>query len=341
MPAVPSLRSADYNHGHPATLPIDPALKLPAPVAFADPAYFRAAPRLNADEVAHFKREGFLVKRGLVRDDGAFDAVLSHIWANVPRGLMRAADVSSWVNPPEKDWTEDDALRVGLLVRNNWKMRSKGPRGIGTEPFLLERIAQHPDLLKVVEALIGGAAMPPRRVRGVYCVFPAAPGAADHYAPHSDYMAAHVSAMVIADDVAPAGGGFMLWPGSHLRLHGHWRTVHGGTMAPEQASAFLTAREAVLREITPVEFTGSRGDVVFWHPRALHSAGVNRSADTGRPRLRVLIPCDYQRAGRAYFDDEQYGPGEAFQWWIDTRNFTGDAAPTTENMWDDWGLEAS
>ena len=96
MPAVPSLSSADYNHGHPATLPIDPALMLPAPVAFADPAYFRAAPRLNADEVAHFKREGFLVKRGLVRDDGAFDAVLSHICLYIPKscGLRRASEVA-------------------------------------------------------------------------------------------------------------------------------------------------------------------------------------------------------------------------------------------------------
>ena len=340
MSASPQLRPADYNQGHPATLPLDPSLTPSEPRPFVDPASFTSSPGLTPGEVEHFKREGFIVKRGLVRDDAAFEAVSNFIWSNVPRDLMQADDVTSWIDPPEEAWTEADALRVGLLARHNWKMRSSGRLGIGTEDFLVERIAQHPDLMKVVEALIGAPAMRPRRVRGVYCVFPAGPATAEHVSPHTDYMAAHLSAMVIADDIAPRGGGFMVWPGSHTRLHGFWRTVHGSAMATDKGPAFLAAREAALREIEPVEFTGARGDVVLWHPRLLHSAGVNRSADSGKPQVRVIIPCDYQRERPDYFDDDQFGPGEAYQWWIDTRNFASDVPPTPENMWDDWGLRS-
>ena len=147
-----------------------------------------------------------------------------------------------------------------------------------------------------------------------------------------------LSAMVIGGAIRPRGGGFMLWPGSHKRLHPYWRTVHGGAMAAENAEPFLAAREQILSDTMPVEFTGAPGDVIFWHPRTLHSAGLNHSADEGEPVGRVIIPCDYQVAGRDYVDDPDYGPGADFQWWIDTRNFEGDVPPTADNMWDDWGI---
>ena len=56
---------------------------------------------------------------------------------------MTRDDPGSWIAPPESEWTESDSLKVGLLVRNNWKMRSAGAEGIGTEPFLVEAIASH------------------------------------------------------------------------------------------------------------------------------------------------------------------------------------------------------
>ena len=331
-------RSADYNAGHPASLAISPDLPLPDPIPFEDPAEFTSTPDLTPAEAAHFKREGFIVKRGLIDDAVAFDQVIDHIWSNVPRDLMRLEDSASWIDPPEDEWTEEDSLRVGLLMDNNWKMRSSGADGIGTEPFLVQQIATHPDMMQVVEALLGGTAEPVRRVRGIYCVFPSAPGMPGRYRPHADYMAAHLAAMILADDIGPRCGGFMLWPRSHIRLSPYWQTVHGSKMASDQAEPFLQAREAVIRDTRPLEFTGTRGDVVFWHPRTLHSAGLNHSAESGRPMVRVNIPCDYQRAGRAYYDDEHFGPGARYQWWIDTRNFAGDTAPSTDNMWDDWGV---
>jgi hypothetical protein len=87
-----------------------------------------------------------------------------------------------------------------------------------------------------------------------------------------------------------------------------------------------------------VEFIGSAGDVIFWHPRAIHSAGINRSAEHGDPLVRVIIPCDFQLDGLAYVDDEKFGPSEDYQWWIDTRNFEEDMPPNSTNIWDDWAI---
>ncbi len=70
----------------------------------------------------------------------------------------------------------------------------------------------------------------------------------------------------------------------------------------------------------------------------MHSAGINRSADRAAPRVRVIVPCDYERADRTHFDDMDFGPGARYQWWIDTRNFVEDVAPTEDNMWRDWAI---
>ena len=63
--SVLAKRRADYNEGHPATLSIADYLPLPKPTPFQDPVYFTRAPDLNDNEIAHFKRDGFIVKRGL------------------------------------------------------------------------------------------------------------------------------------------------------------------------------------------------------------------------------------------------------------------------------------
>ena len=331
-------RRADYNEGHPATLPIPDELTLPEPITFTDPCYFDRDLSLNGNEVDHFKREGFVVKRGLIDNPELFSKVVDLIWSKVPRGLMQRDDIDTWVAPADDAWTEADALKVGMLARDNWKIRSKGPSGIGTEDLLVDGVAGHPNVQHVVTAFIGNPVRPTRRVRGVYCIFPSAPGTENRYNVHVDYISSHVAAMVLVDEIGPDCGGFMFWPGSHNVLHRYWQTVHGSRMDPTQAEPFRAAKEKILHETTPLEFTGSPGDVIFWHPRALHSAGINRSAELGEPMVRPIIPCDFQRGGLTYIDEPDFGPGEAFQWWVDTRNVIEDVPPTAGNIWADWAI---
>ena len=332
------LREADYNEGHAASLAISSEISIKEPLTFRDPDYFDPTPFLNQQEIKHFKKEGFIVKRQLIKDEETFQKIKDHIWANVPRSLMKQNNPQTWIEPPENKWTESDSLKVGHLKHRNWKIRSKGSNGLGTEDFLVKNIANSPNMLKVVESLIGSPVRPPKRVRGIYCVFPSKPGSQEKYNVHVDYIPSHVTAMVIADQIRPGCGGFMLWPGSHIELHRYWNTAHGGGMDHETSQKFLGAREKIIRGTTPVEFTGSAGDVIFWHPRAIHSAGSNRSAEHSDPLVRVIIPCDFQLDGLAYVDDEKFGPSEDYQWWIDTRNFEEDMPPNTTNIWNDWAI---
>ncbi|MDE0047370.1 MAG: phytanoyl-CoA dioxygenase family protein [bacterium] len=333
-PVLP--RSADYNVGHAASQPVPEDIVVPRAAVYGDPDFATRKPWLNGREAAFFKARGYIVKRGLIDGLETFRRIVDQIWRNVPRGLLRRDDPDTWTDAPDAEWTEEDALRVGLLAGGNWKMRSR--EGIGTEDFLVEAIANHPAMRTLAEAFIGGPVKRVERVRGIYCVFPAAPGAAAQYRPHADNAAAHLSAMVIADTLPPDTGGFTVWPGSHRRLHMHWDTVHGGVISQDKRESYRLARDAILADTAPVEFTGVAGDVVFWHPRLLHSAGINRSADGGVPRVRVIVPCDYERADRSHFDDMEFGPGARYQWWIDTRNFREDVAPSEDNMWRDWAI---
>ena len=326
----------EYNAGHLTGQPTAADVVAGEPALFKDPACFAPGPTLTAAEVAYFKEHGFIVKRRLIDDREACAQAVRHLWNNAPRGTLHRDEPSGWQQAHEK-WTDEDVARVGRLHHGNWKMRSPGATGIGTEPFLVQRIANHANMIAVGAALLGGPIKPPRRVRGIYAIFPKSPRAQGRLGPHADYMAAQLSAMVLVDETPPRCGGFTLWPRSHLRLHPHWDTVHGGQMASARGEGFRLARDDVLRDITPVEFAGSAGDVVFWHPRMLHSAGVNYSAET-TPLVRMVVPCDYQRAGLSYFDDDQYGPGEKYQWWVDTRNFQEDVPATADNIWHGWAI---
>ena len=328
----------EYNAGHLSGQPVAAGIAPRASVPFEDPPGASSTPTISAAEAAHFKRHGFLVKRGLIDDADVFREVRDHFWGNVPRDVLRRDDPASWLDAPHERWTDADVQRVGRLAHGNWKMRSPGPRGIGTEPFLVEGIANHPHMLAVAQALLGAPVKRARRVRGIYAVLPQPPGTPGRLGPHGDYMAAHLAAMVLPHALPPRSGGFTLWPGSHLLLHPHWDTVHGGRISPARGEGFRLARDAVLRDIRPVEFPGNAGDVVFWHPRMLHSAGVNHSAETANPVVRLIVPCDYERAGLTYYDDDEFGPGEKYQWWVDTRNFREDVPSTPNNMWDGWAI---
>ena len=328
----------EYNVGHASAQPKAREIVAREPVVFEDPDFLTPGPTLSKAEAGHFKKNGFIVKRGLIDDAEAFEEAIDYLWTNVPRGVLQRDDPATWLDSPDEKWVEDDVPRVGRLSHGNWKMRSPGANGVGTESFLVDRIANHPNMVAMARAFFDAPIKPARRVRGIYAVLPKPSTAPGRLGPHADYMAAELSAMVLVHEILPRSGGFTLWPGSHLRLHPHWDTVHGGTITDDRREGFRAARDAVLRDITPVEFTGNAGDVVFWHPRTVHSAGVNYSADVDHPTVRVVVPCDYQRAGMTYFDDEEYGPGEKYQWWVDTRNYREDVPATGDNIWEGWAV---
>ena len=289
---------------------------------------------LSAQEIEHFKQFGFLVKHRLVDAPDDFDRIVDHVWETVPAGVMSRYDPSTWLDSPHERWPKSVASTCGILQGSAWKMRSK--HRYGRENFILDATANHPSVRLTVKQFIGESVMACERVRGVYVVLPKSTDTEGRLGPHVDHSAAHLSAMVIVAKTPPRTGGFTIWPGSHRRLHRFWTSRQGAHFEPSMKDAFNTEFRTILKDTPPLEFIGEPGDVVFWHPRLIHSAGVNYSADTSTPRIRYVVPCDFQKAGRVLYDDDDLGPSADVQWWVDTRHFREDPRPTQDNMWDDW-----
>lgn len=308
------------------------------PQVLVDPDFSNGNPTLSEAEVAYFKENGFIVKRGFLNEPETFKRIVDHLWNNVPREIIKRNDPQTWPNAPHDQWTEKDEENAGLFSNGSWKMRSRN--GIGTEPFLLDKIGNHPQMIKMVSQFIGEPVKRLQRVRGIYGIFPIPPGTKGQLSPHADQSAAQLSAMVVVDEIPPHCGGFTVWPGSHHLIHPHASTIYG-PVGQEKADAYGQARDKALRDITPIELFGHPGDVIFWHPRLIHSGGINCSAASEKPVLRLIVPCDYQRDGFTYFDDLVEGPGPNHQWWVDARNFREDVPATPENIWDDWAFKIS
>ena len=81
-------------------------------------------------------------------------------------------DPASWMDSPQVKWTPEDHAKIGILRGRNWKMRSPGANGIGTEPFLVNDIANHPTMVAIVSAFLGARVEPVTHVREIYGVFP-------------------------------------------------------------------------------------------------------------------------------------------------------------------------
>jgi hypothetical protein len=334
------MQQPDYNLGHATSQQIAEDIDIGEAELFEDPNLADAHLGLSGQEIHFFKERGFIVKRGLLREPELFNRIRDYVWKNVPTGILKQNEPATWWDSADKKWTAEDAERVGLLTRTNWKMRSRG--GIGSEHWLVNGVANHPNMRAMAKLFIGSPVKHCSRVRGIYGVFPQPPGSKGSLGPHADYMAAEISAMVLVDRVPERCGGFTIWPGSHQILHPHGDTIHGGIITgSEKSRSFRLARDSVLRDIKPLEIFGEPGDVIFWHPRLLHSAGINHSAESDDPILRLIVPCDYQRSGHTLYDDETFGPGSTYQWWVDTRNFREDVPATAENIWDGWVFATS
>ena len=131
----------DTNIGHAASTQIAEDVVIREAQVFVDPDFTNGEPTLSDAEVAYFKAHGFILKRGFLDENETFERTVNYIWENVPRGILKRDDPQTWLDAPHEKWTETDAENVGLLAHGSWKMRSRG--GIGTEPFLVDKIANH------------------------------------------------------------------------------------------------------------------------------------------------------------------------------------------------------
>jgi hypothetical protein len=216
---------------------------------------------LSAGDIAFFKRDGYLIKRGVL-DPALMARARDRMWEAAPPHLDRNSP-DTWVGAfPEQ--------------RGVWKFREPG-----AEEWMVRLLLADPSVRNTAGQLLGEETLAQaERIRGIYSIFPEGdiPECPTHG--HVDRHPFHLGAVGYLDHVGPKGGAFTVWPGSHLAFYYDFRS-HVKFEPTEQYEKDV----AVFRERPCVECCGGPGDVVFWHHRIMHAGGHNRS---GRIRLAVL-----------------------------------------------------
>ena len=294
-------------------------------------------------EVEFFVDNGFLVKpRMLDADvvDAALDRVWRHMTDRVP--LQGAAKWSStrddrgaWATPR---WAKmppipkagphlgrQRVVHVGATVKLH---------DLGGARFIVDLVPTNPAVRAVAESLLGDL-RPSTRTRGVYALFPAgpdgaAPRDADALGPHTDQVCQQLNVCAYLADVPPRNGGFTLYPGSHKVMFRAHR--HAANWSP--LPTFRTAMRQVVDSVAPVEIAGDKGDVIFWHGRAVHSAGIHAGA-----RIRWAVFADFTHQRETLTEAEHRALGQ-FEWFKDTRLFRHDHEAGGD-MWRGWRLGRS
>ena len=213
-------------------------------------------------EKRHFKERGFVVKRDLL-GAALIARALDVLWQHID---AERDDPATWVNA--------------------------GP--LGNLPC-----SDHPDIVATlhdtpiyehVEELAGAGKLTPPSRPLCKMVYPSGKSLDEWEAPPAGHLDGYtiegvgstftVGATVNISHIRPRGGGFTVWPGTHLRVADYFRRhslLTGWDINRGKVAALADLPE-------PVECVGPPGTVMFWHHYLLHRAGVNC-----RPHIRMAF----------------------------------------------------
>ena len=297
-------------------------------------------------EIAFFVAQGFLVKKGLLAAD-AVEAAMERVWWHVGDRLplvrdgehrrIARDDPATWMNPR---WARmppvakagphigrQRAVHAGATVKLHY---------LGAADFLLDLVPNNPHVRRVAQALLGDLRAS-ERTRGVYALFPTTPrpsrsaNATHGLGPHTDRVCQQLNACAYLADVPPRNGGFTVYPGSHKRMFRAHRYAANWSPLP----AYRDILREVVEEIQPLELVGEKGDVIFWHGRTVHSAGVHVG-----DRIRWAVFADFTHDRETLTAAEHLACGQ-FEWYKDGKLFRQDRETAAGDMWEGWRLAAS
>lgn len=237
--------------------------------------FFPATMGIDQNQAQFFRRNGYLVKRNVLAPEMVARTV-DYIWSLLPSRLRRE-DPATWVGPVADSLSERDVrVRLGRL---------KFRESVRQEAWLYDMIGRNPCIRATVEAILGSsrtADLP--YVRGIYPVFPCKRGPFKRPRPHADHHRFLVGTLTYLSDVAPGGGGFHVWPGSHLTMRRCFERYAGArrTNRYHRELYLFALRNPALEVVAPA------GSTIFWHHRLVHAAGINRTS-----RIRHAILADF------------------------------------------------
>lgn len=256
-----------------------------------------AGQALTPHDIAFFKQHGYVVKPRFL-DPDLMRLAVDRAWRELPDFFDRD-DPSTW----RGDVTDCCETRSIADRRGRVKFR----QCLRTEELLMQLLPRNPFIRAAMEQMLGpGMVRSDNRIRGVYPTFPC-PDYRHNVAPHRDRHPFHVSIVGYLEHVAPGGGGFTVWPGSHELMYHAFTTR---SMDDEQSDRIPSLLQRMAHRHR-IELYGEAGDVIFWHQRLLHTAGTNRTS-----RIRYAALCDFSRC-----DIEQT-----------------QSLPPADDMWEGWNI---
>ncbi|MBL8756100.1 MAG: phytanoyl-CoA dioxygenase family protein, partial [Planctomycetes bacterium] len=249
----------------------------------------------TADQARFFARNGYVQLPGIV-DAATCAHLVERTWKVLP-AHWRRDDPTSWRGEVTDSCHTVHLDRGGLL---KFQLRD-----LADDPYVQRAFLPSSPVHELARSLIGRPLLRYRK-RGLYAVAPAEhpERLARAPSPHVEAHPAQIVMVCYLDDVAPGGGGLMVWPGSHRDL---W---HGFVSKLDHAAApDLEERMARWRSLAPIELPGGRGDVIFTHHRLLHSPSVNTSR-----RIRFAFLCDFLAADHEALSRQSPGPDLWSDW---------------------------
>ena len=344
---------------------------------------------LTPEEASQFRKFGYVVKRGLIPKD-TFEPILRLWWQQPPIRCagLNPDDPSTW-RAPGRHWPVENRWSLA----RNWMGSSRWPsleetrlgadigervgrlphkltrdvgnyvwrwHGIGHDPAFVQATSAHPNVLHMIEAILGGPVKLPRRNRGIYAVFPRLPDdPPTKLGPHMDQSMTEMQVVTYLEDVEPHSGGFTIYPGSPQLLYPTSQQAYN-FVPTEKSEAVM---DSIKSNIQPVEFCGSAGDVMFCHGWVVHSAGIHEG-----DRIRKAVIQDFNRVRRrghmrwtaagknggervncsmdgtiAISSEKGDNPEDGFrevtnQWIMDSNEFVESRRPVFDDMFEEWNL---
>lgn len=252
--------------------------------------------RFTLDELRFFQRNGFVIKRKVSNPD-LIKKAIEVFWDRAPSQLSRY-DPSSWIGPFREEFNLDDG--TDRIDGYRWNLRT-----VGEDDWMLNLLSRDGNLIGLAEQLLGkGNLVPPSGARGIYTTLPQDDNVEIENHLHVDQHIFHLGTVSYLDKVVAGGGGFRVWPTSHLWFCNTFQSQYKGNHANRymETKAFFETQPSL-------ECTGDAGDVVFWHHRLAHMAGHNTSRN-----LRLAILYDFKITGFDYTLEVPPQPTEWRDW---------------------------
>ena len=280
---------------------------------------------LTPDQLRTFKRTGFLVFRDAL-DEETCERARELVWDAIP---VEPDEPETWFDRGHDEIlnrTSDSDSRLSSVEPFERLFRDVYPYA---EPLVGEGLLAAPDERPTEYCLHGGHLMASRDdgsvlehdgLLGPILQYPESydeddpdrfsrldtrhvDGYVGEYADGTDvtYLPFTVGIAAYLDEVEPRGGGFTVWPGSHLKVKRYFRE--------HSYQDYIDAGGSVLDDLDlgpPFEVTGGAGTLVLWHHNIVHGAGPNHSE-----RIRMAA---FQRIARK--DVAEIGEGGLGDAWL-------------------------